>query len=98
MLFALDCKDRPGRLALRLEVRADHVAWLDGLNARGVLKFAGPWLDDDEKPCGSLVMIEAADADAARAIAANDPYARAGLFESVEIRRWNWVFNKPQGA
>ncbi len=32
---------------------------------------------------------------AARALSAADPYAKAGLFESVEIRPWNWTFNKP---
>jgi uncharacterized protein YciI len=26
---------------------------------------------------------------------AADPYAKAGLFANVEIRAWNWVFNKP---
>ncbi|EFG9941320.1 hypothetical protein BL470_005420, partial [Escherichia coli] len=47
------------------------------------------------KPNGSLVVIDVADRSAAEAFAANDPYARAGLFESVEIKPWNWVFNKP---
>ena len=98
MLFALNCRDRPGQLQLRLDVRPEHLAYLDGLNANGVLKFAGPFLDDDGKPCGTLAMIEAEDADAARAVAAGDPYARAGLFETVEIRRWNWVVNKPEGV
>ena len=78
MLFALNCKDRPGKLQLRLDTRPAHVAHLNELNARGVLKFAGPYLDDDDKPCGSLVVIEAADAAAARAIADSDPFARAG--------------------
>jgi hypothetical protein len=96
MLFAVNCKDRPGQLQLRLDVRPDHVAYLDDLNSSGVLKFAGPYLDDEEKPCGSLVVIEAEDAEAARAIAGRDPYARAGLFQEVDIRRWNWVFNKLQ--
>ncbi len=95
MLFALNCRDRPGQVQLRLEVRPDHAAWLDGLNASGVLKFAGPYLDGAGKPCGSLVVIEAGDAEAARKIAGDDPYARAGLFENVEIQRWDWVFNKP---
>ena len=43
-------------------------------------------------------MIEAADKAAAAAISAQDPYAKAGLFESVEIRAWNWVFNNPAAA
>jgi uncharacterized protein YciI len=28
-------------------------------------------------------------------MSAADPYAKAGLFGSVEIRQWNWTFNKP---
>ncbi|EBU8132008.1 hypothetical protein DLM20_24945, partial [Salmonella enterica subsp. enterica serovar Java] len=65
------------------------------LNADGGLAFAGPFLDEVGKPNGSLVVIDVADRSAAEAFAANDPYARAGLFESVEIKPWNWVFNKP---
>ncbi len=95
MLFAFIGKDRPGSLQLRLDTRPPHVAFLEKLNAEGVLKIAGPLLGDDEKPNGSLVVIEAADKAAAAAILAEDPYAKAGLFGSTEIRQWNWVFNKP---
>lgn len=95
MLFALVCKDKPDHLQLRLDVRPDHLAYLNELNAAGTLKFAGPFLDDDGKPCGSLVVIEAAGKQAAAEIAASDPYAKAGLFEHVEIQPWNWVFNNP---
>ena len=42
--------------------------------------------------------VEAEDQAAAELIAAADPYALAGLFESVEIRAWNWVFNNPENA
>ncbi|MGO4831216.1 YciI-like protein [Rhizobiaceae sp. 2RAB30] len=98
MLFALICKDKPGKLQLRLDTRTEHVAYLNGLNEKGTLKFAGPFLDGDSKPEGSLVVVEAADKAAARALAEADPYAKAGLFESVEIRAWNWVFNNPASA
>ena len=40
---------------------------------------------------GSLVILDVADMAAARDWAENDPYARAGLFESVEIRAWKKV-------
>jgi uncharacterized protein YciI len=40
-------------------------------------------------------VVEAADKAEAEAIAAADPYALASLFDSVEVRAWNWVFNKP---
>ena len=35
------------------------------------------------------------DLAAAQAMATNDPFAQAGLFESVQIQPWNWVFNNP---
>ena len=95
MLFAIVCKDKPGHLQVRLDSRPAHVEFLNGLNASGGLAFAGPFLDADGKPNGSLVVIEAADQAAADALAAQDPYAKAGLFDSVEVRPWNWVFNKP---
>ncbi|WP_378946998.1 YciI-like protein [Mesorhizobium sp. ANAO-SY3R2] len=95
MLFALICKDKPGHLQVRLDTRPEHVAFLNDLNAKGTLKFAGPFLDAEGKPDGSLVVIEATDAAAAKALADADPYANAGLFDSVDIRPWNWVFNNP---
>ena len=97
MLFAFIGKDKPGGLQLRTDTRPPHVAFLEKLNAEGMLKFAGPFLDDDGKPMGSLVVIEAADKKSAEAILAEDPFAKAGLFASTEIRQWNWAFNKPQG-
>jgi len=95
MLFAFICKDKPNHLQLRMEVRPNHAAFLNGLNAEGTLKFAGPFLDAEGKPEGSLVVVEAADKAEAEAIAAADPYALTSLFDSVEVRAWNWVFNKP---
>nr|WP_316656731.1 YciI-like protein [uncultured Gellertiella sp.] len=96
MLFALLCTDKPGHLPVRMETRPAHVDWLNGLNAAGTLKIAGPFLDADGKPCGSLVIIRADDLAAARALAEQDPYAIAGLFESVDIKPYNWVFNNPE--
>lgn len=96
MLFALLCTDKPNSLQLRMDTRPDHIAWLNGLNDTGTLKFAGPFLDGDGKPNGSLVVIKAETAADAEAIASADPYAKAGLFSSVDIKPWNWVFNNPE--
>ena len=95
MLFALVCKDKPDHLQVRLDNRPDHVAFLRELNEAGTLKIAGPFLGDDGKPTGTLGVIEAADKAAAASIAARDPYAKAGLFERVDIKAWNWTFNNP---
>lgn len=94
MYFALYCTDKPDHLQTRLDNRPAHVAFLEGLNAEGKLAFAGPTLDDEGKPNGSIVVIDAADRQEAEALAKADPYAKANLFERVEIRGWNWVFNK----
>ena len=43
--------------------------------------FAGPFTEPDGKTMnGSLIVIEAASLEAARRIAAGDPFAKAGLF------------------
>ena len=98
MLFALICKDKPGSLQVRQDTRAAHVAFLEGLNSEGKLALAGPFLDAEGKPDGSLVVVEAPDLAAAQALSAADPYAKAGLFANVEIRPWNWTFNKPAAS
>ena len=96
MLFAFLCTDKPGHLNVRMENRPPHVEWLNGLDTDGTLKIAGPFLDSDGKPNGSLVIVQAEDLEAATALAAQDPYAKAGLFEKVEIKPYNWVFNNPE--
>jgi uncharacterized protein YciI len=98
MLFALICKDKPGALNVRMETRPKHVEFINGLIADRKLAFAGPFLEAEGKSIGSLVMIEAAGQAEAEAVAASDPYARAGLFDSVEVLPWTWVFNKPADA
>ena len=94
MLFALLCTDKPQSLDLRMEVRAAHVKYLESLGAS--LKAAGPFTSDDGQPTGSLVIIEAADRAEAKAITDADPYARAGLFASVDIRAWKWTIKNPE--
>ena len=90
MLFAIQCEDRPGALATRLATRPDHLAWLDG--QVGSIVLGGPVLDGENKPCGSLLVIEAADQAAAEAFAAADPYAAAGLFARTTVRPFRGVF------
>ncbi len=97
MLYALWCTDKPDHLQLRMDTRPAHLEWLGGLNAEGKIKQAGPLLDGDGKPMGSLVVIVAENADEAKAMAAADPYAKAGLFASVDIRPFNWLINNPDG-
>jgi hypothetical protein len=96
MLFALICTDKPGGMAIRKEHRPEHLAYLESLG--DMLKFAGPFTDEEgETMTGSLIVVEAPSLQGAREIANGDPFAKAGLFASVEIRPWKWSIGKPAG-
>jgi uncharacterized protein len=88
MLFALIAWDKEGALNVRLENRGDHLAYLD---ATGVVRQAGPFLNASGDPCGSLIVLDVADMAAAQAWADEDPYAKAGLFRDVTITAWKQV-------
>ncbi len=89
MQFLLIAHDRKDGLALRKQVRPDHLAYLDSIKSS--ILFGGPMLDDDGNPCGSMIVYEAADRAAAEALVANDPYSKAGLFGAVEIKGFRTV-------
>ena len=88
MLFALMAHDKPGALEIRKGNRDDHLAYIDSTR---VVSQAGPLLDDDGGMVGSLVILDVADMAAARVWANNDPYAKAGLFERVDLIQWKKV-------
>jgi hypothetical protein len=84
--FALICIDKPGGLALRLATREAHFAYV--AQHPGVVRLAGPFLDEEGNMAGSLIILDVPDIGAARAFADADPYRLAGLFESVDLRPW----------
>ncbi len=91
MHFAIINHDKPDSFDLRMTTREVH---LDYLRAVGDdLLVAGPILSDDgETPIGSVLIVEAESLDAAKAFAAGDPYAQAGLFQSSDVMPWRKVF------
>lgn len=88
MLFTVICTDNPGLLETRKANRDDHLAYID---TTGVVLQAGPFLDADGEMCGSLLILDVADLAAAISWAAGDPYAKAGLFATSEVRAWKKV-------
>ncbi len=91
MIYVITCVDKPGHGALRKENRTAHLAYLR--DAGDTLFTAGPTLTDDAATVtGSVIMVDLPDKQAAESFAANDPYAKAGLFESVTIKAWKKVF------
>ena len=88
MRVALICRDKPGHLQTRLDTRAAH---LEHINASGVVEMAGPFLSPEGQMTGSLVVLQVETLAQAEDWAANDPYAKAGLFQSVTISEWKKV-------
>ncbi|HMS93794.1 MAG TPA: YciI family protein [Tabrizicola sp.] len=88
MRYALICLDKPNALQTRVENRTAH---LDHIKSSGVVEQAGPFIDAAGQMCGSLVILEVGTRADAEAWAAADPYAKAGLFQSVMIQEWKRV-------
>jgi uncharacterized protein YciI len=88
MRVALVCTDKPDALQVRLDNRPAHIAYIE---ATGVVEMAGPFLNTDGTMSGSLIILSVDGLQDARNWAKNDPYAMAGLFESVDIREWKKV-------
>ena len=91
MLFVLTAIDKPNSLAVRTATRPAHFEYA---RATDVVKLGGPFLDAKGEMAGSLIIFEAPDLDAALKWAANDPYAKAGLFAQSEIRPWKATYNE----
>ncbi len=88
MKFAIITRDKPGALQIRLDTREAH---LEHIETSGVVEMAGPFLDEAGQMCGSLIILDVADLAAAQDWAEADPYARAGLFETVTVQAWKKV-------
>lgn len=94
MLYAILCQDRPGASEIRSANRAAHLAYLESFGDK--VFCAGPTLTEDGAGMtGSLLVVEFEDRAAAERFCADDPYAKAGLFEQVTIRPWRRVL--PRG-
>ncbi len=95
MLFIVLTTDKPGAADIRAANRPEHLDYLKGFGAQ-IVAGGATLSDDGEAMTGSFLLIDVADRAAADAFAAGDPFAKAGLFEKTEIRRWRKViFNPP---
>ena len=94
MFFIVLTTDKPDSAHVRAENRPTHIAYLESFGDK--LVAGGATLSDDgEAMTGSFLLIDVEDRAAAEDFARNDPFAKAGLFSSTEIRRWRKVFFHP---
>ena len=87
MLFVFIGRDKPNGLDHRMAVRPVHLEHLKTLGDKLVL--AGALWDADDKPEGSVMVLEAESLEAATTAFSADPFVQQGVFVSWEVKRWN---------
>ena len=96
MLFIAICTDKPDSLQLRLDNRPAHLAYLTSLGAKA--PAGGALLTADKQGVvGSLIIFEGENEAEIAAMLAGDPYAKAGLFVSVDVKPWRQAIGVPLG-
>lgn len=96
-LFAITCIDKPAHAHVRAEARPAHLEYAKAHESAMII--GGPMLSPDgEGMVGSLLVLDVADLDAAYEWCRNDPYAKAGLFESVIVRPYKAVLGSAKPA
>jgi uncharacterized protein len=89
-MFMVTAMDHPNCAEKRTRLRPDHLRWLSAL--ANALMLAGPLRETADGPVvGSHLIIQAKDETALKALLAEDPYAKGGLFASVTIARFQPV-------
>lgn len=89
-LYCIHGLDHDGHQNMREANYAAHRSYLETAAERGVtLHASGPLMSaDGTQMIGSLFIVEAADEAAVASFNAADPFAMAGLWETVSINRF----------
>ena len=91
MPYAIQTQDKLDHGHLRAELRDAHLAYLDANLDK--LLAAGALIDDDGTGGhGGVLIVDTDERATAEAFIAEDPFTKAGLFESVTVTRWRKAF------
>ena len=86
MEYFFYCRDKPDSAAIRQANVEAHWAFMDGYADAMIAR--GPTLSDDGATVtGSLHMVDLPDAEAARVFAYEEPFAKAGAYGEIMVRR-----------
>ena len=96
--YAVFATDKPDMREVRERVRPVHRTYLRATAEHGVcVRLGGPTLaPQGDAMNGTLLVVEARSIDAVLQFVGNDPYMEAGVFERVEVRRWDWSLGNPE--
>ena len=86
MYFAILCFDKPSVGELREVTRIAHLDYLKQHSDK--MHLGGPFEGDEGGIVGTLFIINVENRASALAFTENEPFHKAGVFESVLVRRW----------
>jgi uncharacterized protein YciI len=88
--FLIIAHARPGRTAAREALAEEHHRYL-AHDHREHLIAIGPLMSEDGATwAGTAMLVQLPDRDAVERLLAEEPCARAGLYESIEIHDWRF--------
>lgn len=97
MYFIILTTDKPNSAHMRQATRSAHLEYAKRFGEQ-IVAAGATLTDDGQVMTGSFLLVNMADRAAVDEFVRNDPYVKAGLFETFEIRRWlKVVFNPPEG-
>lgn len=85
-MFLIYCRDRPNSEALRAELRAPHIAYLE--RHQDKIALIGPTLNAAGQPDGMMLILDVDDRREAEAFLAGEPFVTGNLFGTTDIRPW----------
>ena len=88
--YIITCFDKKNFLKKRLANRELHLEYLKSFKKKLIL--AGPILNKTNKPKGSVLILKFQNKFELNNFLKNDPYSKAGLFETVNIEIFKRVF------
>lgn len=84
--FHVYCLDAPGAAAIRAANASAHRDYIQA--HKHLIYVGGPLMaDEDETRVGSYMMLKMASREEVQAFLANEPYSKAGVFETISIRK-----------
>jgi uncharacterized protein YciI len=91
MPYVIETWDKPDSLDLRMEVRPEHIVFLE-CNTAKLLGAGAKLSDDGETMLGTIYIVDVETRAEAEAFVAQDPFTQNGLPGKIQITRWRKAF------
>lgn len=91
MLYVVRFTDKPNSAALRKELLAAHIAWLDE-HKETILVPGSLRPEQGAEAVGGMWIVEAKDKQTIEALFQTDPFWTEGLRQSYEVLYWSKAF------